>query len=143
MLVNWALPFKVGDVIKVWTPRFGGVWHFGIVSNITGSPFGLTSVTVIDNCKSRGCVGFTTLDEFAQGNQVCVHRSANPSEVNLILQRAVARLNHRYHATQFNCEDFVSWVIEGVARSEQVNVRLLLAGIACVVGLVWVSNRAQ
>ena len=61
----------------------------------------------------------------------------------MLVKLEFARPNERYHATQFNCEDLVNCVIEDVGRSEQVNVRVLVAGIACFVGLVWVSNRAQ
>jgi hypothetical protein len=141
---NTGRLIRPGDVVRVMLPAWG-VWHYGIVYSVDLAWQGNWFVTIIDNSKERGHVGFTSLEAFSGVNPfVHVHRPADEWEAPAILQRAVSRLNAPYHLTAFNCETFVTWVLSGTEKSDHVAKGTLLA-LAVVAGaaLTWATTNSS
>jgi hypothetical protein len=104
---NWV----PGGVLRVYSKRHN-VWHVGIASALNGM--------VLHASKERGQFILTTYDEFAQGQPAeytWLPESFEKQEE--VLSRAESLLGRPFHLLNANCEDYVNWIVTGVARSPQ------------------------
>jgi Lecithin retinol acyltransferase len=115
-----------GAVIRVFSAR-RGVWHFGIA--------GWNHETIWHASKDRGYFLLTTLHEFAE-DQPCVYVFApETNEIQkTILIRAEGQVGKPYQLFASNCEDYVNWIVCGVARSPQREQAALVALIILLLG---------
>lgn len=121
---NW-IP---GAELRVYSRRYG-VWHVGILVWVFGVPM------VIHASKDRGMVVQTTLEEFSEGLPVYYGRtSANLEAQNAILLRAQSVLGKPFNLLNADCEDYVNWIITGVARSPQRDGLILAAALLIIFG---------
>ena len=107
---NW-IP---GGVLRVYSKRWQ-VWHYGIAGSRT-----LQGPMVMHASKDRGQFVLTTCDEFSEGNPIDYTwepRSFEEQQAALI--RAESQLGKPYRLSDANCEDYVNWIVTGVARSPQ------------------------
>ena len=112
---NW-IP---GAVIRVFSKR-RGVWHFGILGTSWG--------TVWHASKDRGQFVLTTFDEFAEGQPDAYTWIPDSSEVQqAVLARAASQQGKRYNLLNANCEDLVTWIVTGKARSPQRETAVALS----------------
>jgi len=122
-----------GGVLRVYSQR-RGVWHFGIAGPMT-----FNGAMVLHASKDHGQFVMTTFDEFAEGQRV-EYTWLPPSfgAQQTALARAKSQLGKPYRLADANCEDYVNWIVTGVARSPQREVFVLggLAAlvIACIIG---------
>jgi hypothetical protein len=115
---NWIL----GGVLRVFSQR-RGVWHFGILAG-TG-PMGWM---VMHASKDRGGFVITTFSEFCEGQPVeYTWLPTTYEQQQGVLQRAQSQIGQPYNLLMANCEDYVNWIVTGVARSPQ---RENLTGVA-------------
>lgn len=117
---NWV----PGGVLRVYSKRHN-VWHFGIAD--------LQNGMVMHASKDIGQFTTTTYEEFAQ-DQVTEYSwlPENFQQEQAVLERAGSLLGRPFHLLNANCEDYVNWIVTGVARSpqrEQVALVLLLLGL--------------
>jgi hypothetical protein len=159
----WPMPtyftgqeIALGDWVKVYVPRLG-VWHHGIVRTIypvcdcsgleeieasyyerglitdAASTFLGFAVEIAHNMKATG-VTVSDWDDFADGNQVHLHRHASIEHVQEILARVEVNIGKPYHVFNQNCEHFASYAYTGRAESKSVQVVgwsvAIVAGIA-------------
>lgn len=104
-----ATVYPAGTILQV--KAFGFVTHFGIATG-----YG----TVIHTSARFGRVEETDMADFSQGKSVrALHLSADISGAELVA-RARSRKGDRYNVLVNNCEHFVTWVMEGKARSAQL-----------------------
>lgn len=108
-------PFERGPVYPAGTlleySFMGGLRHFGIATG-----YG----TVIHSSRRLGGVTESDMDEFAQGKPVRVIRMACPVSGSELVARARAKKGQGYNLLFKNCEHFVTWVLDGRARSSQL-----------------------
>jgi len=126
-----------GSIIKVWLPD-RNVYHYGILQRTWFWPD-----QAIHNSKDRGSVVRTSLDEFAQGNPVELERASKSWEVSAILSRAESQIGKKsFSLREWNCEDFVTWVFEGVPRSPQRDsvVAAGLVGVLAALVIVLIAK---
>jgi hypothetical protein len=99
-----------GSVVRVFSRRHG-VWHFGILA---------ANGWVYHASKDRGMFVLTTFAEFAE-NQSATYtwKPANYESQQLVLVRAHGQLGNKFDLLTANCEDYVNWIVAGVARSPQ------------------------
>lgn len=76
--------------------------------------------TVIHASRRFGRVAETDFDMFSQGQAVKVIPYTQPMDALEIVSRARSKKGKRYNVLFNNCEHFISWVIEGKGRSEQL-----------------------
>lgn len=90
----------------------GGLRHYGLATG-----YG----TVIHSSRRFGRVAETDYAAFADNRRVSVipytSRAISGSQ---IVARARGRLGQRYNVLSRNCEHFITWAIEGRARSRQL-----------------------
>jgi hypothetical protein len=119
---NW-IP---GAVVRVFSKR-RGVWHFGV----TGTSWG----TVYHASKDRGLFLLTTYEEFAEGQPTEYTMLPDTFEMQrAILLRADSQVGKPFRLLNANCEDFVNWIVTGVARSPQREQLALAALIVVILG---------
>lgn len=119
---NWV----PGGVLRVYSKRHN-VWHFGIASSVNGM--------VMHASKDIGCFTETTYEEFAP-DQPTIYTWTPESFENQqeVLSRAESLLGRPFRLLNANCEDYVNWIVTGVARSPQRE----RAGLAAVLVIVLV-----
>ena len=106
---NWV----PGAVIRVYSKRHN-VWHFGIADWSANGPM------VMHGSKDRGRFVRTTLDEFADGQTTDYTWLPDTYETQQeVLKRAESLLGNPFRLLNANCEDYVNWIVTGVARSPQ------------------------
>ena len=120
---NWV----PGGALRVYSRR-RGVWHFGIAGTL-----GVGGPMVLHGSKDRGQFSVTTFEEFAEG-QPATYTWLPPSfEVQqTVLRRAESQIGRPFRLHDSDCEDFVNWIVTGVARSpqrEQVMVTVLILAL--------------
>jgi len=119
---NWV----PGGVLRVYSRRYG-VWHFGILTWLYGQPM------VMHASKDRGHFVLTALAEFAEGEAVqFTWLPENFETQQSVLGRAESLLGKPFLLLDANCEDYVNWIVTGVARSpqrEQVTLAAVLLAI--------------
>jgi hypothetical protein len=95
---------------------------------------------VMHASKDRGQFVLTTFDEFREGQHARhVQVPGNPEVQQAILQRAESLLDRRFDLFAANCEDYVNWIVTGVARSPQ---REAIGITAFVIVAIFVFGRA-
>ncbi len=121
---NWV----PGGVLKVYSKRHN-VWHFGIASSVNGM--------VMHASKDIGRFSETTYEEFAQGQGTeYTWRPENFQKQQEVLRRAQSLLGRPFQLLNANCEDYVNWIVTGVARSPQREfAALVLIFLAALGGL--------
>jgi hypothetical protein len=113
-----------GGVIRVYSKRHN-VWHFGI-ADLNG--------TVMHASKDIGQFTVTTYDVFAQGQATEYTWLPESFEKQQeVLSRAESLLGRPFHLLNANCEDYVNWIVTGVARSPQRERAALVALILVLV----------
>lgn len=123
---NWV----PAGVVRVFSKR-RGVWHYGILDDLQRNPL----PSVYHASKDRGMFVLTTDDEFTEGEQATyTWRPADWETQRRILERAESQLGKRFSLLNSNCEDYVNWIVTGVARSPQRETMIALALIALFVG---------
>lgn len=122
---NW-IP---GAEVRVYSRRYG-VWYVGIVVWVFGVPM------VIHASKDHGMVVQTSLEEFSDGLPVYYGRTpVNLEAQNAILHRAYSVLGKPFNLFHADCEDYVNWIITGVARSPQRDaITMVAAALAIFLG---------
>lgn len=122
-----------GDAVK--RRKKPSFWHWGLVAGwgIDGEPY------VFENTVKFG-VRLVPLREFIAGQPWEHVPYTGPTPRPIILERAWSQLGKlRYDLLGANCEHFVTWCQDGVAKSGQVAGALLGA---LLVGLViWLDRR--
>jgi hypothetical protein len=122
---NWVL----GGVLRVFSRR-RGIWHFGILAG-TG-PMGWM---VMHASKDRGGFVITTYAEFCEGQPIeYTWLPATYEKQEEVLQRAQSQLGQPYNLLMANCEDYVNWIVTGVARSPQREAATVGALVLFVLG---------
>jgi hypothetical protein len=118
-----------GAEVRVYSRRFG-VWHVGILVWLCGVPM------AIHASKDHGVVVRTSLEEFSEGLPVYYGRiPANLKTQDAILRRVHNVLGKPFNVLNANCEDYVNWIITGVARSPQREGMVLAAALFIIFGL--------
>ncbi|MGB7173220.1 MAG: hypothetical protein WBD23_06680 [Candidatus Acidiferrales bacterium] len=121
---NW-IP---GGVLRVYNNRHG-VWHFGIA----GRTYGM----VMHASKDRGQFVETTFEEFAEGqpdSYTWLPEGFEQQEAALI--RAESQIGKLFNLFRSNCEDYVNWIVTGVARSPQREQHVAIAGLGVLAVLL-------
>jgi hypothetical protein len=122
---NW-IP---GGVLRVYSRR-RGVWHFGI-AGATGA----SGPSVMHASKDRGQFVVTSYSEFAEGEQVEYTWLPESFErQQAVLTRAESQIGKAFKLLNADCEDYVNWIVTGVARSPQRERVALAALIVLVIG---------
>jgi hypothetical protein len=107
---NW-IP---GGVLRVYSRRHQ-VWHVGIVAWMS-----VAGPMVMHASKERGHFVITTLEEFADGQPIEYTWLPETFEAQqAVLGRAESLLGRPFNLLNANCEDYVNWIVTGVARSPQ------------------------
>ena len=116
-----------GAVLRVYSKRHN-VWHFGIADSVNGM--------VMHASKDIGQFAMTTYEEFAQ-DQVAEYTwlPENFRKEQEVLARAKSLLGRPFHLLNANCEDYVNWIVTGVARSPQRELAALVVLFLAVGGL--------
>lgn len=104
-----ATVYPPGTLLKV--KAYGFIRHYGIATG-----YG----TVIHTSARFGRVEETDMADFSQGNRVSVINFATGLSGSELVARARSRKGDRYNALINNCQHFVTWVLEGKGRSEQL-----------------------
>jgi Lecithin retinol acyltransferase len=121
---NW-IP---GGVLRVYSKRHH-VWHVGIPAWVCVGPM------VMHASKDRGHFVLTTLDEFAQGQPMQYTWLPDSFEAQqAVLGRAESLLGRPFRLLNANCEDYVNWIVTGVARSPQREQFALAALVLLFIG---------
>jgi hypothetical protein len=124
-----------GHWVKVWTPRWGGIWHHGIVHRVINSGDGSFYIEIIHNVKNRGVI-VSSLEEFSRGGLAFfVRRPTSPEHGQIILATADANLEKPYSAFSQNCEHFCWFCYTWEPKSETVQAfaALTAAGVLALV----------
>jgi hypothetical protein len=104
-----ATVYPAGTLLRVKAYRV--IRHYGIATG-----YG----TVIHTSARFGRVEETDMAAFSNGNRVyAVHVETGVSGSELVT-RARMRKGERYNPLLNNCQHFVTWVLEGKGRSEQL-----------------------
>ncbi len=124
---NWV----PGAVLRTYSKRHN-VWHFGIAAHLDAS-----GPMVMHGSKDRGQFTLTPYSEFADGQAAdYTWFPENLETQEAVLNRAESLLGKPFRLFDSNCEDYVNWIVTGVARSPQreqavlgVLILLLLGGL--------------
>ncbi|HYB60674.1 MAG TPA: lecithin retinol acyltransferase family protein [Methylomirabilota bacterium] len=123
---NW-IP---GAVVRVYSKR-RAVWHFGIAGSLS-----VAGPMVMHASKDRGQFAVTTNDEFSKGQPIqYTWVPANLEQQQIVLNRAESQIGKPYRLLDMDCEDYVNWIVTGVARSpqrEQFVAAAFLLAVVCV-----------
>lgn len=84
-----------------------------------------------------------TLQEFADGKPVTLHRLGADPSIVLARAQAVLASPQKYHPIKNNCEHTASKVISGISESSQAAFWAMIALIVAVVVLVMFAVRKQ
>ena len=123
-----------GDTLR--RPKRGGlIQHYGLFAGwgSDGTPY------VYENNITTG-VRLVPFDVFAAGQPVECIPYTGPTPRSVILQRARSALGSRYDLFRANCEHFVTWCQQGLARSPQLAAALLTAALGTLLLLTQKSN---
>jgi len=116
------MKIKIGDHLV--SPRCGYTHHGLYIGNGNVIHYGGYA-----KIKSDGVILITSLEEFSQNNSVRIraHHSREFSREESV-DRALTRLGEDwYNVVLNNCEHFVTWCIDGLPNSRQVNKLILYA----------------
>jgi hypothetical protein len=128
---NWV----PGGVLRVYSKRHN-VWHFGIVSSLND--------TVMHASKDIGHFTETTYEEFAQGQPTeYTWLPENFEKQQEVLSRAQSLLGRPFRLLNANCEDYVNWIVTGVARSPQRESAALAVLILAALGSLGLALSAR
>jgi hypothetical protein len=120
---NWV----PGGVLRVYSKRHN-VWHFGIAGSMIG--------TVMHGSKDIGQFAATSYDEFAQGQPTeYTWLPENYEAQQAVLNRAESLIGRPFRLLNANCEDYVNWIVTGVARSPQREQVALVVLVLVILGL--------
>lgn len=123
----------LGRVVRVRTPWFPLIWHYGIVVGWNGR-----GELLIIHCSMRlGVVAIETITEFAQEGQTEYYNFNGELPAWEAIARAESRLGTPWHATDFNCEHF--WREAHGLEPESPQLQLTVASAA--LGLMWLLSR--
>lgn len=115
---NWV----PGGVLRVYS-KHRGVWHFGIAGRTPGM--------VMHGSKDRGQFVETTFAEFADGQaSAYTWLPEDWAGQENALNRAESQLGKPFRLLSSNCEDYVNWIVTGVARSPQREQHFAIAGLS-------------
>jgi Lecithin retinol acyltransferase len=107
---NWV----PGAVLRVYSKRHN-VWHFGIATSLDAS-----GLMVMHGSKDRAQFALTSYGEFAGDQAVDYTWFPESFETQrAVLSRAESLLGRPFRLLDSNCEDYVNWIVTGVARSPQ------------------------
>jgi len=128
-----------GAVLRVYSRR-RSVWHFGIADE-----WGQSGPMVMHASKDHGQFVLTTCAEFSEGQEPQYVQLPDSLEVRqAILQRAESLLGRPYHLLNANCEDYVNWIVTGVARSPQRETAAFIAVLGLIAfGLMKFASTAR
>ncbi len=121
-----------GSVLRVYSPSYL-VNHFGIAGSLdqSGRP------TVYHASKDRCSLVLTFYEEFAGGQQpVYVWQPQNLEAQQAVLTRAQSLVGRPYDLMRANCEDYVNWIVMGIASSPQRTI-IGVAALGIVVLGLW------
>ncbi len=104
-----ATVYPAGTLLEV--RAYSIVRHYGIATG-----YG----TVIHTSARFGRVEETDMTAFSQGAPVKIHHIACSVTGPELVARARSRKGDRYNVLINNCQHFVTWVMEGKGRSEQL-----------------------
>lgn len=105
-----AIVHPAGTLLSV--TFMGGLKHYGLATG-----YG----TVIHSSRRFGRVAETDYAMFADNRRVNIIPYASRTITgSQIVARARSRLGQRYNVLSRNCEHFITWAIEGRARSRQL-----------------------
>lgn len=129
---NWV----PGGVLRVYSKRYG-VWHFGVA----GRTFGC----VMHGSKDRGQFLETTFEEFAEGQpDTYTWLPSDCQQQEEVLVRAESQIGKPYQLLRSNCEDYVNWIVTGVAKSPQRDQHVALAFLGVLaVSLIGLVNNSK
>lgn len=102
-------------------PKFGIARHYGAL--------------VGDTCFQLVPSGFQkcSLQEFCEGHQFTVENEVLYSHAAESRFRNFRPVGLKYHLLNFNCEHFARYIVEGEARSEQVQRAALALGVLSLI----------
>jgi len=122
-----------GHWVKVWTPRWGGVWHHGIVRRVVPTVDGGFLIEVVHNIKDGGVI-VSSLEQFSYGRRVfLVRRPLSSEHARAILATADENCGKPYSAFSQNCEHFCWFCYTWESKSETVQA---VVGLAATVGVL-------
>jgi hypothetical protein len=127
-------PIGPGDWVRVFVPQLG-VWHHGIVRQVSYLTAGLFGVEIAHNMKVTG-ITVTDLIQFGDGQPVLLHRRPLPYQIPEILARVDANMGRPYHLFAQNCEHFASFAFTGKAESTSVRTASALVVGVAILGLL-------
>lgn len=104
-----ATVYPAGTLLEV--KAYGFVKHYGIATG-----YG----TVIHTSARFGRVEETDMADFSQGKLVKAMSIKAGVDGSELVARARGRKGDRYNVLINNCQHFVTWVLEGKGRSEQL-----------------------
>lgn len=104
-----TIVYPAGTLLQV--KAYGFIRHYGIATG-----YG----TVIHTSARFGKVEETDMADFSLGNRVRVIDMATGISGSEFVARARSRKGDRYNPLVNNCQHFVTWVLEGKGRSEQL-----------------------
>lgn len=104
-------------------PKLGPINHYGVL--------------VGEVCFELTPDGFKkcNLRQFSQGFPVKIEKEVPCTPAVLSRMKNFTPGKFKYHLTNFNCEHFARYLVEGEARSEQVRVAFALASLALIIVL--------
>jgi hypothetical protein len=127
---TWIL---VGDWVRVYVPQLG-MWHHGIVRSLYHTQNGI-AVEIVHNDKNRG-VSVIDWHDFANGNEIFLHKRPNQEFARAVVARADANIGKAYHLFAQNCEHFASFAFTGEAKSDSVQVLGAIAVFVLIIGFL-------
>ena len=129
-----------GHWVKVWTERWGGIWHQGIVRRVAPTASGRFYIEIVHNVKDGGVI-VSSLEDFSNGGAVfLVRRPVSPEHARVILSTADANLGKAYSASSQNCEHFCWFCYTWEPKSETVQAFAALAAVGVIALVVSNSN---
>ena len=101
--------YPAGTIVMIRV--FGAIKHYGICTG-----YG----TVNHTSRRFGRAVESDFETFCHGRRAVVVPHSSPVEGSVLAARARSRKGQRYNVLNNNCEHFVTWVVEGKARSAQL-----------------------
>ena len=107
-------------------PKFGPIRHYGVL--------------IGDICMQLTPMGFQecSLQEFCEGQQTIIEKEVPYSTTVETRLRNFRPTGLKYDLFKFNCEHFARYLVEGEARSDQVQKFALVFG---VLALIFITSK--